>query len=200
MVTWCLTFALLWCTRAVWWRGRRHKFLNTSLPCVVFLKQAENASVISNVNDHGRLKLLIFRILVLCSRFWDKGGGGGSLSPSWPWASCVSCFSCMLETRLRAQICHVIQEQHWKLEVRRLLQWPSNGWIMQLQSSGCPHYLAGVVMNGLKCMLSKSQEKCDPSSEIQMVPLQLRSTSRYVLFITRLMIILMPTSISLVLH
>lgn len=44
-------------------------------------------------------------------------------------------------------------------------------------------------MNGLKCMLSKSQEKCDPSSEIQMVPLQLRSTSRYVLFITRLMVI-----------
>lgn len=61
---------------------------------------------------------------------------------------------------------------------------------MQLQSSGYPHYLAGVVMNGLKCMLSKSQEKCDSSSEIQMVPLQLRSTSRYVLFNTRLMIIL----------
>lgn len=30
---------------------------------------------------------------------------------------------------------------------------------------------AGVVMNGLKCKLSKSQEKCDPSSELQMVPL-----------------------------
>lgn len=97
-------------------------------------------------------------------------------------------FSLYVGNAVRAQICHVIQEQHWKLEVRRLLQWPSNGWIMQLQSSGCPHYLAGEVMNGLKCVLSKSQEKCDPSSEIQMVPLQLHSTSLYVLLITRLMI------------
>lgn len=38
--------------------------------------EAQNGSVISNVNDHGRLKLLIFRILVLCSGLRQKGGGG----------------------------------------------------------------------------------------------------------------------------
>lgn len=74
---------------------------------------------------------------------------------------------------LRVEICHSIQDQFWKLEVRRLLQWASNGRIMQPRSSGCPHYPAAVVINGRKCMLSKSEEKCFSSSEIQMVPLQL---------------------------
>lgn len=77
----------------------------------------------------------------------------------------------VLEMWVRVQICHSIQDQLWKLEVRRLLQWDSNGRIMQLRSSGCPHYLAVLMINGLKCMLSKWQEKCDSSSKIQMVPL-----------------------------
>lgn len=90
--------------------------------------------------------------------------------------------------RACVQICHSSQDQLWKLEVRRLLQWASNGRIMQCRSSGCPHYLAVVVMNGLKCTLSKSEEKCDPSAKIQMVPLQGRcSRSQYILFIMQLM-------------
>lgn len=89
-----------------------------------------------------------------------------------PLLHCVFLFGCDGNAVTCAQICHTIQDQLWKLEVRRLLQWASNGRIMQLRSSGCPHYLAVVVINGLKCMLSKSQEKCDPSSKIQMVPLQ----------------------------
>lgn len=97
-------------------------------------------------------------------------------------------FKGMLEPRACVQICHSSQDQLWKLEVRRLLQWASNGGIMQCRSSGCPHYLAVVVMNGLKCTLSKSEEKCDPSAKIQMVPLQGRcSRSPYILFIMQLM-------------
>lgn len=97
-------------------------------------------------------------------------------------------FKGMLEPRACVQICHSSQDQLWKLEVRRLLQWASNGRIMQRRSSGCPHYLAVVVMNGLKCTLSKSEEKCDPSAKIQMVPLQGRfSRSQYILFIMQLM-------------
>lgn len=94
-------------------------------------------------------------------------------------------FRTVLETwSVCIQICHTTQDHLWKLEVRRLLQWAGNGRIMQLRSSGCPHYLAAVVINGLKCMLSKSQEKCDSSSKIQMVPLQWCSKgSQYMLFI-----------------
>lgn len=98
-------------------------------------------------------------------------------------------FKGMLEPRVCVEICHSGQDQFWKLEVRRLLQWASNGRIMQWQSSGCPHYLAAVVMNGLKCTLSKSEEKCDPSAKIQMVPLQGRcGTSLCTLFVTQLML------------
>lgn len=102
--------------------------------------------------------------------------------------STVFSFLGVLEMWVRVQICHTIQDQLWKLEVRRLLQWASNGRIMQLRSGGCPHYLAVVMINGLKCMLSKSQEKCDSSSKIQMVPLQCCSSgSLYTLFIMYLM-------------
>lgn len=98
-------------------------------------------------------------------------------------------FEGMLELRVCVKICHSGQDQLWKLEVRRLLQWASNGRIMQWQSGGCPHYLAAVVMNGLKCTLSKSEEKCDPSAKIQMVPLQgCCCTSLCALFVTQLML------------
>lgn len=97
-------------------------------------------------------------------------------------------FKGMLEPWACVQICHSSQDQLWKLEVRRLLQWASNGRIMQRRSSGCPHYLAVVVMNGLKCALSKSEEKCDPSAKIQMVPLQGHCCrSQYTLFIMQWM-------------
>lgn len=111
---------------------------------------------------------------------WGPSDSFGGESPfpqtsylSWPWASplCFSLGERVLEMWVRVQICHSIQDQLWKLEVRRLLQWDSNGRIMQLRSSGCPHYLAVLMINGLKCMLSKWQEKCDSSSKIQMVPL-----------------------------
>lgn len=95
----------------------------------------------------------------------------------------------LLELRVCVEICHSGQDQLWKLEVRRLLQWASNGRIMQWQSSGCPHYLAAVVMNGLKCKLSKWKEKCDPSAKIQMVPLQgCCCTSLCALCVTQLML------------
>lgn len=98
-------------------------------------------------------------------------------------------FEGLLEVRVCVKICHSGQDQLWKLEVRRLLQWASNGRIMQWQSGGCPHYLAAAVMNGLKCTLSKSEEKCDPSAKIQMAPLQgCCCTSLSALFVTQSML------------
>lgn len=73
MVTWCLTFALLWCTRVhkSCMMERKEVEVHKYQPPLRCLPEteAENASVKSNANGHGWLKLLIFRILVLCSGF-----------------------------------------------------------------------------------------------------------------------------------
>lgn len=138
---------------------------------------------------HG---VLLFKVWMWALRQTKKTPNKSKYSPprtpnlSWPWAfpGLFFFWYMLYETWECVQICHSIQDQLWKLEVRRLLQWASNGRIMQLRSSGCPHYIAVVVINGLKCTLSKSQEKCDPSAKIQMVPLQRHSKrSLYILFI-----------------